>query len=251
MDVERLAGRAAALELLRWYCEYTNEHHPSSLAHHYVAYRAHVRAKVAALRWQQGDDASADDARQHHAQARDHLRRARGTLVLLGGGPGTGKTTLANTLSDALGWQTVDSDTLRKDLRGIDHNDHRVDTHPDLYDNTTTEDTYRLLIDHAATILEAGESVIVDATWARAAHRELARRAAHQQGAQLVEIECSLDPELAKERILQRQRSGTDASDATADLVGGARDIWPSAMPVDTSGSVEAVCDEVIGRIAW
>ena len=249
MDVERLAGRAAAHELLRWYCEYTNEHHPSSLAHHYVAYRAHVRAKVAALRWQQGDDASADEARRHHRQARDHLRRARGTLLLLGGGPGTGKTTIADALSGALGWPIVDSDTLRKDLRGIDHNDHRVDMHPDLYGNTTTDDTYRVLVDHASTMLAAGESVIIDATWARSAHRELARRAAHQQGAQLVEIECTLHPELAKQRILQRQRSGTDASDATPDLVGGARDIWPSAIPVDTSASVDAVCNEVIGRI--
>jgi len=249
MDVERLAGRAAAHELLRWYCEYTDEHHPSSLAHHYVAYRAHVRAKVAALRWQQGDDASADEARRHHGQARDHLRRARGTLLLLGGGPGTGKTTIADALSGALGWPTVDSDTLRKDLRGIDHNDHRVDMHPDLYGNTTTDDTYRMLVDHASTMLAAGESVIIDATWARSAHRELARRAAHQQGAQLVEIECILHPELAKERILQRQRAGTDASDATPDLVGGARDIWPSAIPVDTSASVDAVCNEVIGRI--
>jgi predicted kinase len=251
MDVERLAGRAAALQLLRWYCEYTNEHHPSSLAHHYVAYRAHVRAKVAALRWQQGDDASADVARRQHAQACDHLRRARGTLLLLGGGPGTGKTTLADSLSGALGWPTVDSDALRKDLRGIDHNDHRIDLHPDLYGNTTTEDTYRLLIEHASTVLAAGESVIIDATWARAEHRELARRAAHQQGARLVEIECSLDPDLAKQRILRRQRSGTDASDATPDLVGGVRDIWMSAIPVDTSGSVQAICDEVIDRILW
>jgi aminoglycoside phosphotransferase family enzyme/predicted kinase len=251
MDVERLAGRPAALQLLRWYCEYTNEHHPSSLAHHYVAYRAHVRAKVAALRWQQGDDASADDARLHHAQARDHLRRARGTLLLLGGGPGTGKTTLADALSGALGWPTVDSDTLRKDLRGVDHNDHRVDMHPDLYSDTTTEDTYRLLIDHASTLLAAGESVIIDATWARAAHREVARRAAHRHGAQLVEIECSLHPELAKQRVLERQRSGTDASDATPDLVGGVRDNWSSAISVDTSASVEAVCDDVIGRIVW
>src|SRR6187402_3842244 len=63
MDVERLAGREPARRLLQAYCTYSNEHHPSSLAHHYVAYRAHVRAKVATMRWNQGDPTALDSAR--------------------------------------------------------------------------------------------------------------------------------------------------------------------------------------------
>lgn len=248
MDVERLAGSEAARRLLRWYCEFTGEHHPSSLAHHYVAYRAHVRAKVAALRWTQGDAASAAEARQYHAQACDHLRRAQVSLVLLGGGPGTGKSTLAGALSGAMGWPVVDADSLRKDLRGIDHDDHHVDLHPDLYSEATTEQTYCGLIDHAATLLDAGESVVLDATWARADHREQARRAAHQHGARLIELECHVDPAVAKARIDRRQRSGTDPSDATPDLVGARRDVWRAALPVDTSDAVDSICDWVIAR---
>jgi len=248
MDVERLAGSEAARRLLRWYCEFTNEHHPSSLAHHYVAYRAHVRAKVAALRWTQGDAASAAEARQYHAQACDHLRRAQVSLVLLGGGPGTGKSTLAGALSGAMGWPVVDADSLRKDLRGIDHDDHHVDLHPDLYSEATTEQTYCGLIDHAATLLDAGESVVLDATWARADHREQARRAAHQHGARLIELECHVDPAVARARIDRRQRSGTDPSDAIPDLVGAPRDLWRAALRVDTSDAVDSICDWVIAR---
>jgi predicted kinase len=249
MDVERLAGRAAARHLLRCYCEFSNEHHPSSLAHHYVAYRAHVRAKVALLRWKQGEAGAADEARRYHAQAHDHLRRARTTMVLLGGGPGTGKTSLADALSGELGWPTLDSDTLRKDLRGVDHDDHNVELHPDLYSRAATDDTYRRLIDRAGFLLAAGESVILDATWACATHRAQARRTAVEHGARLVEIECRLPARLAVERIMARQRSAHDASDATPSLVDGSRDPWTTALILDTSGSIEEVCNRAVGRI--
>jgi predicted kinase len=249
MDVERLAGREPARHLMQSYCRYTGEHHPSSLAHHYVAYRAHVRAKVAALRWSDGDRDSALLARTHHAQACDHLRRARSTVVLLGGGPGTGKTTLAAELGERMGWLTIDSDTIRKDLRRIDHDDHRVDQHPELYDEATTEATYAELIDRGASVLHAGDSVILDATWARHAHRERARAAALAAGARLIEIECLLDADVARRRIADRRRSESDVSDATPGLVGAVRDPWHAATRVDTAGPVQSVCEGLIARL--
>jgi aminoglycoside phosphotransferase family enzyme/predicted kinase len=249
MDIERLAGRAPAQRLLRSYCTYSNEHHPSSLAHHYVAYRAHVRAKVATLRWSQGDSAAAEFARMHHAQALDHLRRARPTVLLLGGGPGTGKTTLSGKLAESLGWLTIDSDTLRKDLQRVDHDDHAVASHPDLYSTTATETTYRELLRHGAQVLRAGESVILDATWARRDHRNLAAAMAHQEGARLIEIECVVDHDIARQRILQRQDARVDASDATPDLVGLARDPWPSATCIDAGDQVDTVCRRVVERL--
>ena len=95
MDVHRLAGWKAAEQLMRWYQEFSNEHHPASLAHHYVAYRAHVRAKVACFRYEQGDARSASLARRYHDLACNHLERARLRMIIVGGGPGVGKSTLA------------------------------------------------------------------------------------------------------------------------------------------------------------
>lgn len=246
MDVERLAGPEPARQLLRFYCDLVDEHHPSSLAHHYVAYRAHVRAKVALLRHRQGDEASGDVAGRRHRQALDHLERARRRLVLMGGGPGTGKSTLARGLADRFNWTWIDSDTLRKDLRRVDHDDHDVARHPDLYREQTTIDTYEGLVDHAHTLLEAGESVIIDATWGDDRDRALARQLAGADGAELIEFECVLDPELARARIADRFDTGLDPSDATPDLVdqmARQRHRWPSARPLDTSRPVDEVLD--------
>ena len=59
MDLERLGRRDLGERFLYLYREFTADTWPRSLAHHYIAYRAQVRAKVASLRAQQGDDASA------------------------------------------------------------------------------------------------------------------------------------------------------------------------------------------------
>lgn len=235
MDVERLAGAHAARRLMNWYCEFSGEHHPASLAHHYVAYRAHVRAKVALLRHRQGDLAAAAIARRHHEQVLDHLGRAQRRLVLVGGGPGSGKTTTANALADRLNWAVIDTDTLRKDLRHVDHGDHDVAAHPDLYESATTEETYRRLLEHAGMLLVGAESVVVDATWCDASQRAAARSMAARHGATVSEFECRLDDRLARARIADRNARGGNASDATPELVDRMqRDPWAEAHPLDT-----------------
>ncbi len=247
MDVERLAGPEPARQLMQFYCEFSGEHHPSSLAHHYVAYRAHVRCKVALQRYAQGDEGSAHVAARRHSQTLDHLVRARRRVILVGGGPGAGKSTVARALADRFNWSVIDSDTLRKDLRGVDHDDHEVDDHPELYTEGTTDDTYATLCRHAGLLLDAGESVVIDATWSDGDHRALVRRLATEHGAGITEFECRVDPGLARERIAQRRRDGHDASDATPELVvemARRRHPWPEAVGLDTGSTLDAVVDE-------
>ncbi len=253
MDVERLAGDHAARRLMAWYCEFSDEHHPGSLAHHFVAYRAHVRAKVALLRHRQGDAAAADIARRHHDQTLDHLRRARRRIVLVGGGPGSGKTTTANGLADRLNWSVIDTDTLRKDLNRVAHDDHDVLAHPELYATATTQYTYRSLLAQAESLLIAGESVVIDATWSDETQRVLARLLAARYGAVLTELECRLAPRLARGRIAERAIEGNDASDATPELVDlMSRDPWPEAHPLDTSRNREdIVADALTYLVGW
>jgi hypothetical protein len=91
MDLERLGAGTLAAQLLAWYREFSNEQHPETLAHYYVAHRALIRSKVACVRATQGDADAGATARLLLALAHGHVRRARVRLVLVGGAPGMGK----------------------------------------------------------------------------------------------------------------------------------------------------------------
>jgi len=83
---------------------------------HYIAYRAHVRAKIACLRHAQGDPDAANEAAMLLTLAVRHLERGRVRMVLVGGLPGTGKTTVGTALADATGWSLLRSDEVRRNL---------------------------------------------------------------------------------------------------------------------------------------
>lgn len=50
MDLERLGAAALAEQFLAAYADYSGDPAPASLRHHYVAYRAFVRVKIACPR---------------------------------------------------------------------------------------------------------------------------------------------------------------------------------------------------------
>lgn len=240
MDVERLAGRAAATELLRRYGELSGEHHPASLAHHYVAYRAQVRAKVACLRAAQGDEGSVAVARDHLALCAANLEDARVRLVLVGGVPGTGKSTLAAGLGEVRGWTVLRSDEVRKELAGLDPLDAAgAPLDAGLYRPEAVADTYRELARRARLLLEMGESVVLDASWGDVDARAQARRLAGEVAADLAELRVEAPPAVAAARIAARRSAGGDPSDVTVEVATelAARFArWPEAIAVDAAG---------------
>ncbi len=256
MDVHRLSGQPAAASTMQWYRQFANCTAESSLAHHYVAYRAHVRAKVACLRVGQGDDESVALARSYHSLALDHLEWARVRLILVGGGPGVGKSTLARSLGDHYGLAVLATDEIRKDLTGVERDEHAfAEPGGGIYDDETVDAAYSEQRRAAKLMLRMGHGVVLDASWTRSVHREAARRLAQECGAEFVEIECTLDRAIARERIARRLSNPWNPSDATPDVVdflAARRDDWPTAIAVSTAppvADVAATAIEQIGKL--
>jgi len=250
MDLEARDHTELARGFLERYGELSSERHPASLADHYVAYRAHVRAKVACLRWREGDEPAADRARRLHRLAAERLERARVRLVLVGGTPGTGKSTLAAALSGRTGWAVLRSDEVRKDLAGLDRGAGAgAGFREGLYAPAATERVYSELARLARGLLELGESVVVDASWSSASHRDGARAVAAAARADVHELRCAAPGELARRRIDSRLRAGGDASDATPEIarrLAESFDPWPEARTLDTDRPLGETLDEAL-----
>lgn len=229
MDLERLGRRDLADRFIDWYAQFSGTPTVPSLADHYIAYRAFVRAKVACIRAAQGEAGCAAEANDLARLSLDHLHTGEVRLVLVGGAPGTGKTTLASVLADRLGWVLLGSDRVRQELRFAA--DER-------YTPGGKQATYRELLDRATVLLEHGESVLLDATFADHDSRQRAREVADATSSRLVSLECHAPVALAAARAEQRLAEGGDASEADADVaraLAAGREPWPQAVAIDTS----------------
>jgi uncharacterized protein len=253
MDVHRLAGQRAAMSLMQWYHEFSNEQHPPSLAHHYVAYRAHVRAKIACLRSNSPNDGDARLAQSYHQLALHHLERARVRAILVGGGPGVGKTELAARLAAHFGYVRIATDEIRHDVTAIPHGQHAFAAFgTGSYSPDVVRATYDEQRREAELLIKAGNGVVLDASWASESERDSFRTMARSCGAELVEIECRLDESVARERIARRLADPCNESDATPELVeilSSRRDPWPTAFGVSTLPPVDDVVDDAIDII--
>jgi predicted kinase len=208
------------------------------LRHHYLAYRAFVRTKVACLRHAQGDDQAAADAVRHTQLTADHLRAGEVALVLVGGRPGTGKSTVAGQLADRLGAVVLGSDRIRKELAGLAPDASAAAPYRQgIYTAGWTDRTYGELLSRAAALLRRGETVIVDASWAAVRYREAAKRVAADTHARLVALRCHCAREVAADRLRSRVGDVSDADPSIAAAMAGTADPWPEAATVRTEGT--------------
>lgn len=253
MDLERLGRPDLAALFLDAYRDASGDAWPAAHAHHHIAYRAQVRAKIAAIRAAQGDEASAPAAEALLDLCRRHLEAGRIRLVLVGGLPGTGKSTLAAGLGASLGAVVLRSDVVRKELLGVPAERSAASAFGEgAYDPATTRRVYDELRRRAAEHLAMGESVVLDASWTDAAERDAARRVGVDAVADLFEVECVVPREVAAARIQARAARGGDASDAdelVAAQMAARAGAWPEALEVSTLGAPDEVVARVLDRL--
>ena len=222
MDLEERGLRAAANRLFN---RYLASEPPDALTGLvalplFLSLRAAIRAKVEAAGAERLErekrDAARMAARRYFDCAIRFLDHAPPRLVAVGGLSGVGKSALAHVLAPEIGrapgalW--LRSDVERKTMFGIEETDHLPAS---AYASDVTRDVYERLVVKARIALRAGQSVLIDATFAAAAERSAAAAAAAELGVAFAGL--FLDAPLATRlgRIGSRR---ADASDADADV---------------------------------
>lgn len=239
MDLEFLGRQDLADYFLNQYSVLADDSAPPTLKHFYIAYRAMVRAKVDYVRFAQGNHDATDDALRHIAIALEHLRVATPRLILVGGGPGTGKTTLANHLAERVQAQVISTDDVRRQLQQSGAITGEPGTfNAGLYTAENVSAVYEAVLQRADLHLCRGESVILDGTWRDPHQRRQARELADATSSTITEFVCTTSQDTAASRIDTRSTTTSDATPQIAAALGTRDHGWEGAHRIDTDRPV-------------
>jgi aminoglycoside phosphotransferase family enzyme/predicted kinase len=245
MDLEFLGRKDLADYFLDTYSQLAGDRAPASLKHFYIAYRAVVRSKVNCVRFAQGSPDASVDASRHLSLALEHLAAGTVRLALVGGAPGTGKTTLAHSLADRVGAEVISTDDVRRELQRngtIDGEAGILDT--GLYRPDQVAAVYDEVIRRARVSLTGGRSVILDGTWRDPHQRGLAHELATHTASTLFEIVCWTSLDAAIERVRNRAAGASDATPGIARALAVRDETWDTAHPIDTAQALKDCTDE-------
>jgi len=214
MDLHAAGQRALAWRLINAWVEGTGDFEGLTLLHDFAAYRAIVRAKVALL---SGPKVAEFTAYWTLAQ---QLARApsRPRLVLTMGLSGSGKSAAAQFIAEELGAVCLRSDVERKRLHGLAPTARPVPALA-MYSTQATQRTYARLADLAGQLLDGELSVVVDAALLRHEERDTLMQLARRLGVAFALVECVAPHATLGRRIVSRATAGTDASDATLEVL--------------------------------
>lgn len=222
MDLEFLGRKDLADHFFDEYLRRADDPAPRSLRDFSVAYRAVVRAKVDCIRVDQGHTEAAAEAIRHLDIALAHLRSCTVRLVIVGGGPGTGKTTVARGLAERVNARVISTDEVRRELQRSGAITGRVgELSVGLYAPDNVRAVYDEVLRRARTLLSSGETVVLDGTWRDAQQQEMAYRLATETYSAIVHFVCALSPSQAAQRVVARGPSSSDATPQIAVALGG------------------------------
>ena len=246
MDLEDRGRADLAHRFQNAYLERTGDYAGLGVLSFYLVYRALVRAKVtllqaareersAATSMSQGECATSvsrgeraasmsrgqcaasmsQEASDYLALAAKYAGFARPALIITCGLSGSGKTTVSQALLERIGAVRVRSDVERKRMRGMSPLSRSSgDVDEGLYAPAETRATYERVRELARTIVEAGRTVVVDASFLRRSQRESFRALAAELGVPFGLLALEAPQATLRERICKRRAANSDASDA-------------------------------------
>ena len=230
MECDQMGAPWVGTQLFERFRQATGDQLPAMLVNFYKSYRACVRAKVAALRAEQmqgiSRDAAICRARNYLLLADKYLNDAESPLLLaIGGLSGTGKSSLARSLGEALGAEVFRTDVIRREL----FPDARAATiDGGVYQLGSRERVYSALLQWAERTLRSRCPVILDATFADIDLVGAAYSLAQRTSAPFLAVECECPAEIALQRIHARASADNDVSQANEAVYQFQRERWQS-----------------------
>ena len=220
----RLTGRRLAARWRSFYLEWSGDYGCEPLLPFYEAYRAMVRARVAALTAEQQEgeekDAEIERARSYLRCADAALQPRRGRILITHGLSGSGKSRVAMALTEQLGALRLRSDVERKRLFGLDPlAQGETGVGEGIYSADATARTYQHLASLATELAANGATVIVDATFLERDHRQQMQSAAEEAGVPFSILHVEAPQTVLEERIRKRAAAGGDASEADVEVL--------------------------------
>jgi len=221
MDLKSRGRADLAAEVLSSWVEAAADHQSIAVMPVYEAYRAVVRASIAAIRAGQGDATSRDEALRYVDLAERLAVGRRPVMVVTSGASGSGKSSVAAELVGPLAAVRIRSDVERKRLAGMRPTERPANqaAMAEVYAEAVTRRVYDRLAGLAGTVLDAGCNVVVDAACTKRWQRDLLAGIAGDRGMPVIWVAFDLPASALVARVAGRQARGDDPSDASAEIV--------------------------------
>jgi aminoglycoside phosphotransferase family enzyme/predicted kinase len=223
-----------------------------SLIAFYATYRALVRAKVALVRAAQLPAGSAAhgqasaDARALILLAERFAWRARlPAVIVVCGGPASGKTHLAAALTQRSGLPHLSADVTRKRLAGIEPRQRAPEG---IYTAEWNAQTYDELGRRATRAIAEAGGAIVDATFRHVADRR-AFKIALRSDAPTLFIECRAPRAVLADRAVRREHDPRRVSDADVEIVLREEQAWEPLDEVPATAHLTVRTDRPLDEI--
>jgi aminoglycoside phosphotransferase family enzyme/predicted kinase len=219
MDLEERGHPELASLALNVYLEASGDYGAMPLLRFYQSYRAMVRAKVAAIRWQQAEESERAglyaEFEQYLTTAERYAEPGKPALIITFGLSGSGKSTISRELMQQLPAVRVRSDIERKRIAGLSPLENSAsDVGSGIYGSDFTRRTYERLLLLSEEVLSAGFAVVVDATFLKRDQRELFLLLAERLDIPFVVLDLQVSEQLLRDRVRQRAEQGGDPSEA-------------------------------------
>lgn len=246
MDLDARDRRDLSNVFLNAYIEQTGDWEGLQVLPLYLSRQSYVRAKVTSFLL---DDPSVPEtvkqeasttAARYYRLAWEYTRSRPGSLTLMAGLSGSGKSTTAAHLARQTGAIHIRSDAVRKHLAAIPLLERGGN---EIYTPEMTQKTYARLLHLGITLANQGYAVILDAKYDRESLRQAVITQAETHHLPLKIFSCTAPIEILAQRLRQRQG---DIADATADLLPTQRmepftaAEQPYVISLDTTRDLEA-----------